>query len=141
VIAGGPTPPAVSIPSPPWTRTVAPFFIIQSGWTSMRYQQIYSASLFTNVPAECIYITSFRFNLDSDTNFPPPNYSDWTIALQLNLSTTQRSVDHLSSNFSENVGQDETFVFGPAQRARGKIDTKIFFDRPFRYSPAQGNLL
>src|SRR5438876_9918174 len=98
VIAGGPTPPVVSIPFPPWTRTVVPFFIIQAGWTSMRYQQIYSASLFTNVPAECIYVTSFRFNLDSTTN--SPNFSDWMIGLQFNLSTTQRAVDDLSSNFS-----------------------------------------
>src|SRR5262245_45730016 len=99
VFAGGPTPPVVSIPSPPWTRIVSPFFIIQSGWTSIRYQQVYKATLFTNVPAECIYITSFGFALNSDTNFPPPDFSNWKIRLQINLSTTQRGVDQLSTNF------------------------------------------
>ena len=143
VIAVGPTPPVASIPSPPWTRTVVPFFIVQAGGTSMRYQQIYRASLFTNVAVESIYITSFRFNLNSDTNLPIPNVSDWTNVLQLNFSTTQRAVDDLNTNFTENVGPDDTVVLGPAQQdfPRGIIGTQIFFDRPFRYNPAQGNLL
>jgi len=106
----------------------------------MRYQQVYSASLFTNVPAECIYLTSFRYE-----DYPSTNYadsSDWTMRLQINLSTTQGRADDLSTNFSENVGPDNTVVFRPT-----RIDFKLgfgkllLFDRPFRYRGVQGNLL
>jgi hypothetical protein len=107
----------------------------------MRYQQAYSASLFSNVAGECIYVTSFRYEYYPQTN-NVPDTSDWTMRLQINLSTTQRSVDDLSVNFSENVGLDDTVVFGPT-----RIDFKsgfgklLFFDQPFRYGLFQGNLL
>jgi hypothetical protein len=58
----GPTPAPGQIGPPAYIGTVVPFYIIQSGWSSMRYEQVYSNSLFTNVPAENIYVTSFRYN-------------------------------------------------------------------------------
>src|ERR1044071_31279 len=136
----GPPQPPGPIGPPSYTRTQIPFYIIESGWTSVRYQQVYSASIFTNVPAECIYITSFRF-VDYPS-FTGVDASDWTMTLQLNLSSTQRSADNLSFNFSENVGSDDTVVFGPTRiNFNSDFPHVIFFDHPFRYGAAQGNLL
>jgi len=105
----------------------------------MRYQQVYNASVFTNLDRRFIYITVFGFGMDP-SGFP------WTVTnMQINLSTTQESADHLSSVFAENMGADDTIVFGP-----GRHDFpggppgggfQIPLDRPFRYNPALGNLL
>ena len=105
----------------------------------MRYQQVYSASLFTNVPPEYVYITRFGYNYYPDTNCAP-DFSDWGMKLQINLSTTPKAVNGLSTNFSENVGSDDVVVFGPAQIVFPN-EGKMLFDQPFRYDPAQGNLL
>src|SRR6185437_8721196 len=124
------------------TSTTAPFVIMRSGWTSMRYQQVYSGSLFTNVPPEYVYITRFGYNYYPEPgNHCPPDFSDWGMTLQINLSTTQSPVGGLSTNFSENVGSNDTIVLGPTQIVFPVETSRLFFDRPFRYDPTQGNLL
>src|SRR5262245_30133436 len=140
VVVGTPRTPHGVVTLPPWTNTYLPFVIMRAGFSSMRYQQVYSASLFTNVPAECIYITRLGYNYYPDTNCPP-DFRDWKMMVQLNLSTTQSAVDGLSTNFAENVGSNDTVVFGPVQRVFPFDTTKTLFDQPFRYHPAQGNLL
>ena len=62
--------------------------------------------------------------------------------MQINLSTTTERADGLSPIFSENVGADDTVVFGPASwffpaNAGGFFQPS----RPFRYNPLLGNLL
>lgn len=132
---GGPTDTATPIPFLTRMITVAPFH-------SMRYQQVYNASLFTNVDSSLIYISTFTFYLD---DFGSGSFA-WTITnMQVNLSTTQRAADQLSTNFIENVGADDTVVFGPARHdfPDGPPHNRlpILFDRPFRYDPSSGNLL
>lgn len=123
------------------TATEFPLLIKELSLQSMRFQQVFSASSFTNIDPTCIFVTAMTFFME------PRNPSmGWTLSsLQINLSTTPRAVDHLSTNFADNVGPDDTTVFGPASRtfpltlAGDRIP--ILFDRPFRYRPAAGNLL
>ena len=123
------------------TDTFFPFFLQQIRLQSMRYQQVYNASVFSNVPPECIYISTLAF-------FQGSSQSGCTILtvtnMQINLSTTQRAADGLSTNFVENVGPDDTIVFGPEREDFNNCLPGRFLiqlDRPFRYNPALGNLL
>jgi hypothetical protein len=68
--------------------------------------------------------------------------------LQVNLSTTSKPPDGLSSTFAQNVGADDTQVFsGPFQTAvtfngdPTNFEIVINFSTPFYYDPAKGNLL
>jgi hypothetical protein len=65
--------------------------------------------------------------------------------LEFRLSTTMRMPDGLSTLFSENIGPDETTVFGRGSItlnwSQGAFVTHFPFERPFLYSPAAGNLL
>jgi hypothetical protein len=68
--------------------------------------------------------------------------------LQVNLSTTAKAPDELSLIYTENVGPDETIVFGPAPRNMTTVpqlgwpDSLILpLTRPFFYNPRNGNLL
>jgi hypothetical protein len=108
----------------------------------MRYQQVYAASSFTNVSPDLIYLTTVSFFLNAQSN----RTYGWSIpGMQINLSTTSKALDNLSTNFAENVGPDDTVVFGPAQHdfigLGGYGQLLLPLDRPFHYRPASGNLL
>jgi hypothetical protein len=99
-------------PTPGTTETTSifPFLIKQANvplttnLPSIRYQQVYNATLFTNLDSSLIYLTTLTFLLESDVN----RGSFWTVTnMQINLSTTLKSADTLSSVFSENVGSDD----------------------------------
>src|SRR6266568_249613 len=128
-------------PTGPEAETFVPFFLQQVRLTSMRYQQVYNASVFSSVPPECIYVTTLTFF----QGFSQKGSTLLTItSMEINLSTTQRAADNLSTNFAENVGADETIVFGPARHDFNDVISDrfpILLDRPFRYNPATGNLL
>lgn len=134
----GPMPPPGPIPRPTETGTGLPFLASQ-----MRYQQVYNASLFTNVDTNLIYVTTltFPFNL----TLPNTMWWWWTISkMQIDLSTTTNAADGLNPIFQDNVGLDDTIVFGPTNHTfQGGVGQALFvpLDRPFRYSPARGNLL
>jgi hypothetical protein len=102
---------------------------------SMRYQQVCSASLFTNVDPALVYVTTL-------TCGPSPNHGlAWTVPrMQINLSTTSNKVDGLSLVFQENVGADDLVVFGPAAWHFG-LPFTVPLARPFHYDPTKGNLL
>lgn len=123
------------------TESLFPFFLQQVQLTSMRYQQVYNASVFSNVAPECIYVTTLTFI----QGFSQQGSTVLTVTnMQINLSTTQRVADNLSTNFAENVGPDDTVVFGPARHDFNDVASdkfQILLDRPFRYNPAAGNLL
>jgi hypothetical protein len=129
------------IGSPPQTTTLLPFAIQQSGLfggpviPSMRYQQVYSASLFTNVDPTLIYVTTLVPDMSPDYH-----YSGTVPKMQINLSTTSNKVDGLSLVFQENVGTDDLVVFGPAAW-NFEQPGPVRFSRPFRYDPTKGNLL
>jgi hypothetical protein len=128
------------------TGTIYPFLVKQiqalpnpPPVPTIRYQQVYNSSLFTNVDPQIIYVTSLRFY----GYFPSPP-SAWGVPnMQINLSTTTNGADHLSPVFAENVGADDTVVFGPASYsflALGSFGV-FTFSRPFRFHPPLGNLL
>ncbi|HXT40457.1 MAG TPA: hypothetical protein VN887_10595 [Candidatus Angelobacter sp.] len=137
-----PTPPPGPGPGPAYTATFFPFFLQQIQLNSMRYQQVYNASVFTNVAPECIYITTLTFI----QSFNQQGTTKLTITnMQINLSTTQSGADNLSTNFADNVGSDDTIVFGPGRHdfddTMGGGRFLILLDQPFRYNPSSGNLL
>jgi hypothetical protein len=105
----------------------------------MRYQQVYDATLFTNVGPDLIYITTLTFFPERISNKP---VFDWTVPkMQVNLSTTLKNSQDLSVVFSENVGSDDTIVFGPGSYDFFGSRLLLLFSRPFLYSRLQGNLL
>jgi hypothetical protein len=131
-----------------YTNSIFPFLIKQidapltATMPTMRYQQVYNQSLFTNLDPGLIYVTTLSFTLTS-TQLTNP-ITGWTIPkMQVNVSTTPKTADHLSPVFSENVGPDDTIVIGPVSYVfpgSGAFQA-LLFNRPFRYNPAQGNLL
>jgi hypothetical protein len=136
-------------PGPTRTATIYPFLIrvtASNGSTNIptiRYQQVYSALAFTNVQTSSIYATTMTFRT-ADLVF----YAT-VPSVQINLSTTPKAVDGLSSVFSENVGPDDSVVLGPESYdfgvpgSQGGTNEPILavFERPFRYNPLLGNLL
>jgi hypothetical protein len=69
-------------------------------------------------------------------------------AVQINLSTTPKAPDGLSTTFASNVGNNDTVVFSGAlslsSAASGSpaaFDVLIPFTTAFFYNPAAGNLL
>src|SRR5262245_39192527 len=116
--------------------------------SSMRYQQVCAAAEFaglTNFGGGWVKNILFRGDATNGTSFGVkiPN-------LKVNLSTTTRSPDELSTGFAENVGADDTTVFagyletaasgghapGPEPFSFLIPLTNLFF-----YDPTQGNLL
>jgi hypothetical protein len=112
-------------------------------FSTMRYQQVYSSSLFTNVDPRFIYLPTLQFFIGTTNGFSP-----WTIPnMQVNLSTTSKSAESLSITFAENVGTDDTVVFGPGSYTFPGPGNQfsgfllLQFSKPFLYNPALGNLL
>jgi hypothetical protein len=120
------------------TSTPLPFLLreVYPHPATMRYQQVYNASLFTNVDPVFIYVTVLSFAVVGSGG-------GWTVTnMQINLSTTQRTADSLSLTFAENVGPDDSRVLGPGNyRFAGGGTQQLPLDRPFRYDPRLGNLL
>src|SRR5881628_1970306 len=76
---------------------------------SLRYQQIYGAADFAAISAGGGMITSLAFGFaDSHT------FGGGVSNVQINLSTTSRAVDGLSTTFAQNIGVDDKIVFGPS---------------------------
>jgi len=115
---------------------------------TIRYQQVYAASEFaylTNFGGGWLFDLVFRGDATNGTQLFVEMPS-----MQVNVSTTKRGPDELSSVFSENVGSDDTIVrtasleqlligghrHGPEEWGFGVGFTKLFF-----YNPVAGNLL
>jgi hypothetical protein len=110
----------------------------------MRYQQVFSASDF--LPLQNSgggYITQIAFRMDSAS----PLFAGYSFPdLQVNMSTTSKTPDGLSSVFSQNVGADNTIVFQRGSLAvpgmqSGTIGYFINFQTPFFYDAAPGHNL
>jgi len=116
--------------------------------TSMRYQQVYNASMFGRQQPLLITAIAFR----PDVNFGQGEaFSSVISSIQLNLSTTVRAADGLSTRFADNVGANDRVVFsgalalssafsGPVGGPKA-FDIVIRLATPFLYNPRQGNLL
>src|ERR1044071_11828 len=80
--------------------TLYPFLLKQTAQSAnpfftMRYQQVYNRSLFTNINPDSIYLTILNFGFLSSA-------AGYTLKMQINLSTTSKSADGLSAVFSDN---------------------------------------
>ena len=112
---------------------------------TMRYQQLYDASQFSNFSAGG-FITQVIFRPDA---FAGGAFSTTLPDIQINLSTTSVPDDGLSLTFANNIGPDETVVFsGPLPLSSAfsggipkDFDIVINLTTPFFYDPSMGNLL
>lgn len=98
------------------------------------YQQIYSSSAF----ADSVNINALSFfSIPGQTNDP----SRGTFTFE--LSTTNASVNTLSTNYMDNIGHDNAIVYSgelPSGVIGGERFT-VIFQSPFTYNPLQGNLI
>jgi len=109
------------------------------GYNNTRMQQVYDAGAFSALmPVGGGYITGLWFSVSTyGIGFA-------SAAFQINLSTTSRPVDGLSSVFAENIGSDEMVVYpfssyGIVPNPLPRI--LIPLSSPFFYDPNVGNLL
>src|SRR6266487_4680604 len=124
---------------PPDTGSRGPFLILSNDAPSVRYQQVYGSTDFQASGVPAWRITDIIFSTGGgplDVNL---------VNVQINLSTTQKRPDGLSTIFSENVGSDDTVVFsGSLHLLNGQGDsygTFISLQRSFDYDWHAGNLL
>jgi hypothetical protein len=127
------------------TNNGLPFSIGTFGLTSQRYQQVYAASEFPGP----LLITAILFRPDAFFGDP---FTSTLPSIQINLSTTSADPDALSTTFADNVGLDDTIVFGIGPLTLSSSDTgpiggpkdfdiTIFLTTAFSYDPSRGNLL
>jgi Ig-like domain-containing protein/cohesin domain-containing protein len=110
-----------------------------------RMQTIYGADQF---PAYPIIITEMRWRPDALDNGA---LTDNIPNLQINLSTTAATADHLNSTYANNVGTNDTMVFsGPVTfttafstltNGTKAFDIVLPLQTPFVYDATKGNLL
>jgi hypothetical protein len=114
--------------------------------TSVRYQQIYSASQFGSTVPLTISQIAFR----PDEAVSSADLTVFFTSVRIDLSTTSRTPATLSTTFADNVGADNATVFdtfvsinGPVTGpAGGPKDFTIAIDiMPFVYDPSAGDLL
>lgn len=111
---------------------------------SSRLQQVYGHGGDGFGPISTNYgylIEGVYFRLDESAG----PFNETFPSVQVDLSTTSRSPDGLSTLFSENIGADQTTVFGPGPlHLSGTLSgftVGFMFERSFLYDPAAGNLL
>jgi len=116
--------------------------------SSMRYQQVYSSSQFSSFGGPEM-ITQIIFRPDATTGNA---FSSTLPQIQIDLSTTSATPATLNTTFSNNVGTDDTVVFGPGPLSLSSsftgpaagpknFDITINLTTPFLYDPSKGNLL
>ena len=110
----------------------------------IRYQQVFDASQFSRLNPGGGLINRIAFR----GHGPGIPFTGTVAQLQVNLSTTTKTPDGLSSTFAENVGPDDTQVFsGPLSAAvtfsgdPTNFEVVVNFTTPFFYNPTKGNLL
>ncbi|HAX77381.1 MAG TPA: hypothetical protein DCY88_16490 [Cyanobacteria bacterium UBA11372] len=124
-----------------------PFNISNFGLSSSRYQQVFAASEFSSL-SESFLITQILFRPDARMGSA---FSSTLPNVQINLSTTTKAPDGLSTIFAQNIGSDERVVFSGALSLSSAFtgaatepkdfDIAINLATPFLYNPSGGNLL
>jgi hypothetical protein len=122
------------------TNNGFPFNITAFGRTSQRYQQVYGSSDFGSSP---LTITGMNFTPSATGSSA---FSSTIANISIFLSTTAAAPDALSTTFANNLGADNTQVFGgsltlSSAGVPGVFDISILFTTPFAYNPLAGNLL
>jgi hypothetical protein len=112
----------------------------------LRFMDMYDASQFQAL-ARPAYLTGFSLRPDEVPGASGPR----TIRARIYVSTTRRSLADFSTQFSENLGADNTLVFDGTLVVRtdnlpGPGNTRQFdyawtFTTPFLYDPSVGNLV
>jgi Phosphoesterase family/Dockerin type I domain len=122
------------------TGNLFPFFSSKP----MRYQQIFAANEFARLNNGGGLINRIAFR----GHGPGLPFTGTVPSLQIDLSTTSKSPDALSSTFAQNVGLDDTQVFSGALQTAvtfngdpGNFEIVINFITPFFYDATKGNLL
>lgn len=112
----------------------------------MRYQQIMDAE---QLPSGPILINGISFRPDQIGS----NYSkDWSVDLELRLSTTSVRAQDIGPVFADNLGGPATTVragevtfsvsgAGGTRPSAQPFNIHIAFDTPYLYDPSQGSLL
>jgi hypothetical protein len=137
--------PSGRVVSPRSTRndeTMLPFGLLNAGFESMRYQQVFDGSDFTKFYPQGVLIQSIEFGPAFE------GFSSQQPNFLVNLSITQMDPDGLSTVFADNIGINETVVFGPSSISwpNKTLDSAGFIfsiplNTPYAYDPALGNLL
>ena len=111
---------------PGQTGDCAPFGCV------IRYQQAYSANLFTSGPIN-IHAITFYYGGDGFSNVGAGNYN-------ISFSTAATGVGSLSPTFADNIGADSKTFFNGALSGT-VIPTLVISGASFRYDPSMGDLL
>ena len=114
---------------------------------TVRYQEIFDSSQFSAIAHGGAMIIGM--NLRSDSGSGILGASTTLPSLQIDLSTSLKAPDGLSTVFSENVGHDNTMVFGPGPLTLSDFpftiphpfSVAVQFSTAFFYNPGAGNLL
>lgn len=131
---------------------VYPFDIAFFGMTSQRYQQVYLASDFAALASGGEFITEVAFRPNALTG---STFATTLPDVRIDLSTSSAGPGFLSDIFDNNVGANDTIVYGGASGAALSLsssftgpaggpknfDIIINLTSPFFYNPAAGNLL
>lgn len=109
----------------------------------IRYQQVYDASQFAHLRNGGGLINRIAFRGHASIPF-----TGTVPQLQVNLSTTTKTPDGLSSTFANNVGADDAQVFSGAFQTAvtstgdpTNFEVVVNLTTPFFYDPNKGNLL
>jgi len=123
------------------TNSKVPFAVLGP----VRYQQVYEAAQFSQVPAGGAFLIAVFLRADCTS------IKNWRVTkLQVNASTVSIGPDQLTPTFSRNVGADDTRVFTSTTWAPPGIclpsnsfsgASVLHLEVPFFYDPAKGNLL
>jgi len=115
-----------------------PFDPRSVGVSTIRYQQVFSASEFA--PGTYV-IRQIAFRAEP----LGISFVGTTGTLRIDLSTTTAAPDGLSVTFANNVGADNTTVFSGqwviSTANNGQFDLVLTLTNPFSYDPSRGNLL
>jgi hypothetical protein len=123
-----------------------PFLSPNTSAPSIRYQQVYASSDFIPLCGPVSCMTGVSPFLISDITFREAFGStagiDVNLAnVQIDLSTSSKSPDGLTSNFAANIGTDDSVVFSGPLHFYETDGLKITLQKPFLYDPRRGNLL
>jgi hypothetical protein len=114
-----------------------PFFTTSSQTPGVRYQQIYGSGDFLSHGASQYLITELAFGVSGGDLVTLSN-------MQINLSTSAKVPDGLSSTFGENVGPDDAVVYSgrlPVDGVGTSFNFHIPLQHPFLYDANAGSLL
>jgi PEP-CTERM motif len=125
----------------------SPIPFSNTGFT-YRFQEVYAASQFGSPPPPAWLIDQIAFRVDQTRVSPYVA----TLKVRIDLSTTSKQPDGLSTTFASNVGPDDTVVYSgtlvlstPAYMSGNPVprpfDAIINLQTPFAYNPSLGNLL